>query len=225
MQIPIQAALFLGIIPALLIMYISLKGYDGYYKDKSIFLTFIIGIVFGVIAAVIRLRINAEPFIISFLVLYAFLDQLFKTIILNIGRFHLNKETVIYGLSLGLGFGSSFTPFFIIIESMSDVSNAFYLSLITIASIGFILFHAATGAYIGFGIYSGKLFRFLLIAVLLQIPFNALSDLIFFRSYFPYVQISLLIYGLIFFIYVIIWVVPEIKKDKKRKKGVKKNAG
>ena len=58
MEVPIQAALFLGIIPALFLMFLCLKGYDGYYKDKSIFLTFIAGIILGVIVAVVSLRIN-----------------------------------------------------------------------------------------------------------------------------------------------------------------------
>jgi len=36
-QLP-QALLFVGIIPALILLFISLKGYDGYYKDRIIFL-------------------------------------------------------------------------------------------------------------------------------------------------------------------------------------------
>lgn len=221
MEVPIQAALFLGIIPALFLMFFCLKGYDGYYKDKSIFLTFIAGIILGVIVAVVRLRINAGPLVIIFLILYAIFDQLFKTIILNIGRLQLKKETVIYGLTIGLGFGSSFTPFLIIIESLSGPINYYYLSLIGFGSIGYILFHAATGAYIGFGIYKGRLIRYLLIAILLQLPFNAIADLIFFRAYFPYVQIGLFIYGLFIFIYVVKKLMPQIKENNDKRKRIK----
>ena len=52
-----QASLFLGIIPALILLYISLKGYEGHYKDKTIFLTFIIGIVLGFIAEIGRAHV------------------------------------------------------------------------------------------------------------------------------------------------------------------------
>ena len=45
MDVPIQGLLFLGIIPALILLYIGLKGYEGYYRDKTIFLTFIIKII------------------------------------------------------------------------------------------------------------------------------------------------------------------------------------
>ncbi|MCK4365244.1 MAG: protease PrsW [Thermoplasmatales archaeon] len=223
MEVPIQAALFLGIIPALFLMFICLKGYDSYYKDKLIFLTFIAGIILGVIAAVVRLRIIAEPLVIAFLILYAFFEQLFKTIILNIGRFQLKKETVIYGLSLGLGFGSSFTPFLIIVGSLSGASSYFYLSIIGIGSIGFILFHAATGAYIGFGIYKGKMMRYLLIAILLQIPFNIIADLTrsYTSVYFSFYQAGLVLYGLIFFLYVVKKVMPQIKEDNDKRKSTK----
>ena len=224
MDAPVQAILFLGIIPALILLYIGLKGYEGYYKDKSIFLTFVIGIVMGVLAAVVRLLINPPPLLIVFIILFAFFEQLFKTILLNLRRLQLKKETTIYGLSLGLGFGSSFTPFLIIAGSMSGQSSFYFLSLVAVGSLGFILFHAASGAYIGFGIYSGKMTRYLLIAILLQLPFNAIADSTRFYAslYFPYYQAGLVLYGLIFFVYVIKKIMPQILERKKRRKRSKK---
>jgi hypothetical protein len=225
MDVPVQAVLFLGIIPALFIMWISLKGYEGYYKDKSIFLTFVIGIIFGVIAVVVRLVISPLPLLIVFIILFAFFEQLFKTIVLNLRRLHIKKEATIYGLSLGLGFGSSFTPFMIIAESMSGYSSNYFLILAAIGSLGIILFHSATSAYIGFGIYSGKLTRYLLIAILIQLPFNAIIDatrILSLRTYFPHIQAGLVIYGLIVFIYVIKRIMPQILEQKKGRKRSKK---
>jgi len=224
MEFPIQAVLFLGIIPALVLLFISLKGYEGYYKDKSIFLSFVMGIILGVIVAVVRLLINPQPFLIIFIVLFAFFEQLIKTIVLNIGRLHYKKETTIYGLSLGLGFGSSFTPFLIIAISLTGQITLTSLVIIVIGSIGFILFHAASGAFIGFGIFSGKLTRYLLIAILLQLPFNAIIDLsrFYIDPYFNYYQAGLLIYGAIFFIYVLKKVMPIILTQGERRKRTKK---
>jgi len=224
MDVPVQAVLFLGIIPALFIMWISLKGYEGYYKDKSIFLTFVIGLIFGVIAVVVRLVISPIPLVIVFIILFAFFEQLFKTILLNLKRLHFKKEATIYGLSLGLGFGSSFTPFMIIAESMSGQSNNYFLILAAIGSLGIILFHSATSAYIGFGIYSGKLTRYLLIAILIQLPFNAIIDatrILSLRAYFPHIQAGLVIYGLIVFIYVLKKIMPQILEKKGRKRSKK----
>ena len=49
-----EASLFLGVIPAMIFLYISLKGYGEYYKEKNIFLTFIIGMFLGFIAAFVQ---------------------------------------------------------------------------------------------------------------------------------------------------------------------------
>ena len=224
MDVPVQAVLFLGIIPALFIMWISLKGYEGYYKDKSIFLTFVIGIIFGVIAVVVRLVTSPLPLLIVFIIIFAFFEQLFKTIVLNLRRLHFKKEATIYGLSMGLGFGSSFTPFMIIAESSLNDSSNYFLLLTAIGSIGIILFHSATGTYIGYGIYSGKLTRYLLIAILIQLPFNAIIDatrILSLRAYFPHIQAGLVIYGLIIFVYVIKRIMPQILEKKGRKRSKK----
>jgi hypothetical protein len=224
MDVPVQAVLFLGIIPALALLYISLKGYEGYYRDKTIFLTFVIGIIFGVIAAVMRLLIHPPPLMIIYIVLFAFFEQLFKTIVLNIGRLQGKKETTIYGLSLGLGFGSSFTPFLIIAGSSVGLSDIYYMSLIVVGSLGFISFHAATGAYIGYGIYSRKMTKYLLIAILLQLPFNAIADAtrFYLNPYFPYFQLGLIVYGAIFFWYVVTKVIPRILEQSDIRKRSKK---
>ena len=220
MEIAIQGLLFLGIIPALILLFIGLKGYDGLYKEKTIFLTFIIGIIFGVVAAVVRLVTRPPVFLIVYIIIFAFFEQLIKTIVLNIGRLHGKKETVIYGLSLGLGFGSSFTPFLVIAGSMESTDLSF-ISLIAFGSLGFIFFHAATSAYIGYGVYKNKLMKYLLIAILFQIPFNAIVDVTR-TKYHAYAQLVLVIYGLILFWYVIIRVMPNIIKDEKRKRKLKK---
>ena len=103
----------------------------------------ILGIALGFIAAFIQSYTFA--FALIYIILLAFLDQLFKTIILNIGRLQEKRETTIYGLSLGLGFGSSFTPFLIIaVSSLLDIQDIYRLSLIAIGSLGLILYHGAT---------------------------------------------------------------------------------
>jgi len=217
-----QASLFLGIIPALLLLYIVLKGYEGHYKDKTVFLTFVVGIVLGFISAIARSF--TLPLMIIYIILLAFFEQLFKTIVLNLGRFHEKREITIYGLSLGLGFGSVFTPFLIIAGSASIEGDVFVLSLIAIGSLGIILFHAATGAYIGYGIYDGKLIRYLLIAIIIQLPFNAIMDRARFypNDYFAYVQLALVVYGAVIFWYVITRIMPRILTQSTRRKRTKK---
>ena len=220
-----QASLFLGIIPALILLYISLKGYEGHYKDKTIFLTFIIGVVLGFIAALVQ---PITVFAIIYMILLAFFDQLFKTIVLNFSRLHEKGETTIYGLSLGLGFGSSFTPFLIIAVSSLITSDVYVLSLIAIGSFGIILFHGATAAYIGYGIFIGKLTKHLLISVLLQLPFNLIVGMTIYYSRPNALNLQLLfvtgliIYGGIVFWYVIKKIMPQIltQNIKRKRKSI-----
>ena len=223
-----QTSLFLGIIPALILLYISLKGYEGHYKDKNIFLTFVVGIILGFFAAIARSF--TLPLVIVYIFLFSIFEQLFKTIILNIGRFHKKRETTIYGLSLGLGFGSVFTPFLIIAVSSLITSDLYALSLITIGSLGIILFHGATGACIGYGIYAGKLTKYLLAVIIVQIPFNIIIDMMIISSDDPssYLKLGIIIglvaYGAIVFWYVIKKIMPKIL-SRSRKRDISKKSG
>jgi hypothetical protein len=224
MEFPFQAILFLGIIPALALLFFALKGYDGFYKDKTIFLAFVVGIIIGVVVAVTRYLIYFLPLVYLFIILFAFFEQLFKTIVLNIGRFHRKKEVTIYGLTLGLGFGSSFTPFLILSGAITEDATFTMIGFIFVGAIGFTLFHAATAAYIGYGIYLGKLFKYLFLAILVQIPFNLIFDLAKYTKdpFFVYYQIGLLIYGAICYFYIVKYVMPNILKDTGGRKRSKK---
>ena len=220
-----QASLFLGLIPALALLFISIKGYDDFYKDKYLFLSIVIGVIIGFIAAFVQSFTLVLSII--YIVLLAFFDQLIKTIILNIGRLQKNKETPIYGLALGLGFGSSFTPLWIIAVSTYISTEIIIVSIVTVGSIGVILFHGATGAFIGYGVYKNKLFKSLFISIILQLPFNLLIGLMFIYSNINNysmntligIVIALLIYAGFIYYHVTMKILPnlkEIEKDKKR---------
>jgi hypothetical protein len=214
-----QTSLFIGIIPALIILYIGLKGYEGYFKDKLIFITFIVGIIIGFISAVIELFARDIGLII-YIILFPVLEQLFKTIVLNLRRFQEKQETTIYGLSLGLGFGSVFTPAAIIMGNFQEINIAFITAII--GSFGIILFHAATGALIGYGVYSNKLSTYLTSAILLQIPITAVIGITNFLN-ISYLQISLVVYGIIVYWYVAKKIMPRILKESLRRKRTQKD--
>jgi hypothetical protein len=208
-----QASLFLGIIPALILLYLSLKGYEGYYKEKNIFLTFIIGIVAGV--ASVLLEILTIGVGILFIILFPLMEQLFKTIILNIGRLQEKRETTVYGLSLGLGFGSIFTPYSMVTSNV-QATDAFLFILIILGSIGIILLHGATGVCIGYGIYAGKLSKYFMFAVILEIPITAL---IFLTTLYEieYLQIGLTVYGLIIYWYATKKIMTRILSQRRKR--------
>jgi hypothetical protein len=213
-----QTSLFIGIIPALIILYLGLKGYEGHFKDKLIFLTFIVGIIIGFISAVIEL-FTRDIGLITYIILFPVLEQLSKTIVLNLGRFQEKQETTIYGLSLGLGFGSVFTPAAIIMGNFQEINVAFIAAII--GSFGIILFHAATGAIIGYGVYSHKLTTYLTFAILLQIPITTLIGVTNLFT-ISYLQISIVVYGIIVYWYATKKIMPRILQESQRRKRTQK---
>jgi len=223
MPVPVEGILFLGIIPALIILYIFLKKYEGHYSESGVFKTFMAGIFLGFLAALLRIYVNPAPLLIVFIVIFAFFEQLLKTIVLNLGRLQLKKETTIFGFSIGLGFGTVFTPFLLIAAAAATQIDNRSIILITAGSVGIVLFHGATGAYIGYGIYQGKLMRYLFTAIIIQIPFNVLIDLTrvsISNQYFALYQVGLIAFGALLFIYVITKIMPQIlTKDAKTKKS------
>ena len=108
-------------------------------------------------------------------------------------------------------------------------NNTYILALIAIGSIGIILFHGATGAYIGFGVFQGKLTRFLITSILLQIPFNILLGLMISYSKVNSLNMQIIfvclviVYGLLFFFYVIKKVLPLLIIQTERRKRSKKS--
>lgn len=209
-----QASLFLGIIPALFILYISLKGYDGHYKDKNIFLSFMFGIIAGFFSFLIE-RMTTSVYL-YFIVLFPVLEQLFKTMLLNIRRLHQKKETIIYGLSLGLGFGAMFTLDALLYADFQTV-DILQISLVIIGSIGIILFHGATGILIGYGVFMAELAKYVIFSIILHIPITLWFVL---TGYYrvEYLQVGLIFYGFLIFWYAYIRVMRQTILEPVRKR-------
>ena len=218
MSILPQASLFLGIIPALFLLFLGLKGYDGYYKEKNVFLSFVIGIILGVIAAVMEIiTLSMGIFVI---ILFPILEQVLKLMTLNIGRLQKQKSTVVYGLSLGLGFGSVFTPISLILANF-ETESLTLISSVIIGSFGIILFKAGTGIIIGYGVFTGKILKYYIIAILLHMPFTAWFFLTgFYRI--EQTQILLIFYGLAVYWYASNKIMIKILDRNKRKKEKEK---
>lgn len=212
-----QTSLFIGIIPALIVLYIGLKGYEGRYKDKLIYLTFIVGIIIGIASAVIEL-FTRNIGLLVYIILFPILEQLFKTIILNLGRFQEKQETTIYGFALGLGFGSVFTPVAIFFGNFQDI---FSMIAAMTGSFGITLFHAATGIFIGYGVYVNKLAKYLSISILLHLVITTVIGVTNLFSV-GYLQIILVLYGLVVFWYALKKIMPRILQETQRRRRTQK---
>ncbi len=230
-----QASLFLGVIPGMLILFIGLKGFQGLYKEKNIFLTFAVGIILGIIAAFIQ---SLTVFNITFLdlavlslvyiVLLGFINQLLKTMMLNIGRLQEKRETPLYGLSLGLGFGCAFTPMIILAVDRLITTDAVVQGILVVGTYGIIVFHGATGVLIGYGIYLGKLWKYLIPAILFETGFDFILGITIMYSRPDALHIQMIcVFVVCVFAAMLFWfalrrILPRILDEQMRRKRTKK---
>ena len=206
-----QSSVLLGIIPALILMYYSLKGWHEKFVEKTLFIMFIIGIISGFLVAIVQSQIAVS---LELLILYPFLEQIIKVVVLNLRRFHDKQSTVIYGLALGLGFGSIYPPASMIL--IPEGFTTIQLIIILLGSIGLVFTHGATGAFIGYGVYKGKMPWYYFISVLILIVANLLRD--------PTYHWINLIIGICLYIYLQKTIMKEMLSSmKKRSRSSTKN--
>lgn len=188
-----QSSLFIGIIPALIILYFGLKRFEGYFLEKTMFIMFVIGIIAGFLTVVLegRTELPNDLFsIVLFVIIFSFLEQIIKTAVLNLKRYHQKPSTIFYGFSLGLGFGSIY-PLFLMLSLSSELEINVYITIL-IGSIGLIILHGLTGLLIGYGIYKGRLIQYYIYGALILIGANLLMKI-------QYIQLSVFVIGIIFY--------------------------
>ena len=211
------SSLFLGVIPALVILYFTIKGYEDYFKDKKIFLSFVAGLLAGFFSVLFESFVRNAG-VVSLIVLIPFFEQIVKTSILNSRLARGTEGAPIYGATLGLGFGSIFIPFSMVIyASRWSGLDIVGLSIVTLGAIGFIFFHGATGIYIGYGVKSDRVWKYFIYAVLFQIPLMVVS-LLSDEYNLEFLQILIVVYSIILYWYatkkVLIMTLPKSKRRK-----------
>jgi len=202
----VQSSLLVGIIPALIILYYSLKDWHGKFQEKTLFIMLIIGFFTG--SVMILLEVGLFYNTIAFITIFPFLGQIIKTMILNLRRFHAKRETVIYGLALGLGFGSLYPAALIVL--FDDITL-----FILISSLGIILLHGSTGAMIGYGIYRRNLLYLYFFSGGIFVIANILIKI-------EYFQLINLILGIMLFLYVNKKMISEVANENKDNKNIVK---
>ncbi len=211
-----SASLFLGIIPALVLLLISVKGFEKTLKQKNIFLTFIVGLIVGFITVAVEIYTGDIP--IYLIVLYPVFEELFKTIILNIRRLQEKPETVIYGLTLGLGVGAVATSASVLRGTL-NAGDYLGLGLIVVGSCGFIMLQGSTGVLIGYGIYRGKTPRFVTFAIFLHMIYMVgLFFMQVFSSEAAAITVYLFVGGLLLYWYATRRVIPKLTVEGQRRK-------
>lgn len=167
----------IGFAPALILMFWTLRDYTypkvekPFFEDKKAFGLFAVGMVIGVVVFSVQSWFSIELVLVA--LLFALVEQLVKLMILNFPRFQRKLDTSFYGLTLGLGIGSTmaFGAAYSALQVVSDVSPLTFV-MVVLLGVGLVLLHGSTGATIAVGVTRGAPWGFFAQATLIHITYN-----------------------------------------------------
>lgn len=169
-------ALLLGIGPALVLLWASLRRFDRpfvdhtLFDDRRVFGALAVGMVFGVASSVINFSIFVADFAGSVLLLAGIIlfEELFKLIYLNRRGYRERFDTTFYGIPLGVGIASTSVVATVTWAIGADLYSPIVFGLVVLFSISLTLVHADTGGVVGFGASRGDLWRSFARALLIR---------------------------------------------------------
>jgi hypothetical protein len=207
-----QSSLFIGIIPALALIYLIIRKWTGNYQEKMVFLMFVFGIISGFTVIFVEFYVGLTT-LLEFVIIFRLIEIMGKMIILNLRRFQEKQETVLYGLVLGLGFGSIYPPVSLLLINAVSVSTFDIISVL-IGSIGMILIQGSTGAILGYGVFK----RNLIIPISLTLVLHVIFHYLLFELVFTWTWI-LFFGGIISYLIAMKKIVyPVLDQSKRRKR-------
>lgn len=199
----VNGVIISGIVVTLFIMWFSLRKYEGYFSEKKLFLSFLAGIAMGFVIIIIEFLTSSASSIVIFL-LFPLMEQLSKLMILNHRTFREKKDTPIYGLAVGLGFGSIFVPISTLVFLRGKVPELTFAVVSIIIGLALIFLHGATGSMIGYGIgYMGgeRKWYYFFLSVIAVMPVRPIMAI---PTGTVYVATSIvLVYGVIIYTYAV----------------------
>ena len=184
MAIPTQLAFTLsfliGIIPVFIILFYTVKNYEGYFEDRHFFFGLLTSLFLSMLAGFIHIMIYAGlpayfdlVGLVAIILGLAVFETIVKLVFVNLPRFKREYDTTFYGASFGFGFAS----FIVIAISYVNITGEFGASIENILSLilfglGVIFIQGALGIYLGYGVHQQELVRYAIYAILIQMPFN-----------------------------------------------------
>jgi len=187
-QLRFAIAFVLGVGPAILLLWVSLRRFTyplapkSLFDDRKVFFAFAVGLAFGAVSSALTYAISTSGLgLILPLIAVALFEESFKVVYLNRKGYRGRFDTTFYGVGLGLGSAAS-----LIIASAFNANPGLLQSpdvpalIATLALLAFSLttILASTGALIGFGTAQSKVLGYFLRAFLVR--FSHLAILLFF---------------------------------------------
>jgi len=226
-------AFLIGIVPAITLLYYTLKEYESTLKDELLFFSILTGLFLGIVVSFFHLVISAElPYLniitlVLVVVSFALFENIVKVVFVQLRRFGAEFTTTYYGATFGIIVGASIT--------MGRTYEFFSSDLAVVEMVGIVIFalaiifmNGATGAWIGFGHHDQNLRWSLISAILVSIPFNLLVFwwYLFHYAFEPDFEDLTLIggalaYAVFVFMYSYFRIMPEALPEKERRKRLR----
>jgi len=187
-QLRFAIAFIVGIAPAMILMWVSLRRFDyplapkSLFDDRRVFFAFAVGLGFGAISSSLTYAISTAGLgIVVPLIAAALFEESFKLVYLNRKGYRGRFDATFYGLSLGVGSAAALSMasvynanrFLLLSPQLLQLATALVLFSISMTTI-----LASTGALIGFGSAQEKVLGYFVRAFLTR--FSHLAILLFF---------------------------------------------
>jgi hypothetical protein len=174
----------IGFAPAILLMFYTLKNYTypeverPFFDDRKVFFMFAVGIMIGVVLASLNyLFVSGDAVsLLVFAVLFALLEEMAKFVILNMRRFLQKLDTTFYGVTLGLGIGSTtgFGVAYFALTNLKGLAGPLDYIFLVLFATQLVLLHGATATTIAIGAARGNPWPFLMQAIMIHLAVNLL---------------------------------------------------
>ncbi|HYU07443.1 MAG TPA: hypothetical protein VEM77_09735 [Thermoplasmata archaeon] len=167
-RVDFLVALALGIAPALVVLWFSLRRFDRPYVDRTLFDDrrvfggLAMGMVFGIVASVLNLSIGSgyvtdvagSVILLAGILLF---EELFKVVYMNRRGYRERFDTTFYGVPIGVGVAATSVVATITWVVGDSLYSGVVLPLMVLFSVSLSFVHADSGALIGFGASRGDL--------------------------------------------------------------------
>jgi hypothetical protein len=216
-HLAMSVGFFMGILPAVTLVFLTLKEYDEYYEDKHFFFAMVVGLFIGIMTAVIYywsiIYLSGNLSLLPLLIIiigFSVYEMLLLSIILSMKRFGVKFDLTFYGVVLGGCMAGVIVMFCIYLYLFNrDPTGPAILSMILLVPT-LPLLYISLGAIVGFGICQGQFYKYSALVVVLKSIFNVVFIFWFISFlYWPERGWDVMIFGLIFAVLLYIYTTRE----------------
>jgi hypothetical protein len=179
-QLLFLASFVIGIVPALVLMWVGLRRFTypsiekTLFDDRRIFFALAVGMVVGTFSSLFSFSLTGVDLASSVIAVVgaAVFEEMFKLVYLNRKGYRQNFSSTFYGFALGLGIAATV----VLASGMGNpalTANPLTIVVLVLSSFGYAGMEATTGTLIGYGCSKGLPWGYLIRALVVRLVFIA----------------------------------------------------